>query len=112
METKIHDIQTNQADKVDKMLVKNLLIGYIVSSSNKDKSQILKLISSVLDFNQNETDKVGITKSQNPWFTGGIGASSSHGNRCNHTKIFFKLHIIHIKNNHIFELILFSPFHR
>lgn len=61
------------------MLIKNLLIGYIVSSTAKDKAQILKLISSVLDFNQTETDRVGLTKSQNQWFSSNTGSSGHQG---------------------------------
>lgn len=106
LETKIHDIQTNQADKVDKMLVKNLLIGYIVSSTNKDKSQILKLISSVLDFNQTETDKVGLTKSQHQWFGGVTGVSSSHGT------IFLSLYVIILFSNWIFSFFLTDEYSR
>lgn len=67
-------MESNQADRVDKSLLKNLLIGYIVAPNN-DKSQILKLISSVLDFNQQESDKVGLSKSHSGWLN-----SILHGN--------------------------------
>lgn len=81
LKNKYHDAETNQADKVEKSLVKNLLIGYISSSNNSDKSQILKLISSVLDFNQTESDKVGLNKSHSGWLNsitlGGAGAAAS-----------------------------------
>lgn len=36
-------------------------------STNNDKPQILKLISSVLDFNQQESDKVGLNKTHSGW---------------------------------------------
>lgn len=74
LEQKLHDTESNQADRVDKSLLKNLLIGYIVAPNN-DKSQILKLISSVLDFNQQESDKVGLSKGHNGWLN-----SILHGN--------------------------------
>lgn len=74
MEQKLHDTESNQADRVDKSLLKNLLIGYIVAPNN-DKSQILKLISSVLDFNQHESDKVGLNKGHTGWLN-----SILHGN--------------------------------
>lgn len=47
-------------DKVDKLLVKNLIIGFISSNNNmnKDQMQILKLLASVLDFTKDETSKV------------------------------------------------------
>lgn len=59
-------MESNQIDRVDKNLLKNLLIGYIVAPNN-DKQQILKLISSVLDFNQQESNKVGLNKSHSSW---------------------------------------------
>lgn len=74
LEQKLHDTESNQADRVDKSLLKNLLIGYIVAPNN-DKSQILKLISSVLDFNQQESDKVGLSKGHSGWLN-----SILHGN--------------------------------
>lgn len=73
-EQKLHDTESNQADRVDKSLLKNLLIGYITAPNN-DKSQILKLISSVLDFNQQESDKVGLNRSHSSWLN-----SIMHGN--------------------------------
>lgn len=56
---------TNQADgRVDKNLIKNLIIGFITSNNNlnKDQYQILKIIATVLDFNQQEHDKVNLNK--------------------------------------------------
>lgn len=73
-EQKLHETESNQADRVDKSLLKNLLIGYIAAPNN-DKSQILKLISSVLDFNQQESDKVGLNRSHSSWLN-----SIMHGN--------------------------------
>lgn len=66
MDQKIRDDEANQADKVEKNLVKNLVIGYVSAPSN-DKGQILKLISAVLDFNQSESDRVGLNKSASGW---------------------------------------------
>ncbi|XP_059618934.1 thyroid receptor-interacting protein 11 [Phlebotomus argentipes] len=64
LEQKIHDTETNQADKVEKTLIKNLVIGYVSAPNQGDKSQILKLISAVLDFNQTESDRIGLKSSQ------------------------------------------------
>lgn len=66
MELKLHESESNQADRVDKSLLKNLMIGYIMAPNN-DKQQILKLISSVLDFNQQESDKVGLNRTNTSW---------------------------------------------
>lgn len=77
LEMKLHENETNQADKVEKSLLKNLLIGYIVSPNQTDKLQILKLISSVLDFNQNESDKVGLNRSHVGWLNSILGGNAT-----------------------------------
>lgn len=80
MEAKLQDTESNQADRADKSLLKNLLIGYIMAPNN-DKQQILKLISSVLDFNQQESDKVGLNRSNTGWLTSLVGPSSPNANQ-------------------------------
>ncbi|GAB0099910.1 hypothetical protein DMENIID0001_158080 [Sergentomyia squamirostris] len=70
LEQKIYNSEVNQADKVEKTLIKNLVIGYVSAPNVGDKSQILKLISAVLDFNQNESDRIGLKSTQN-WPTPG-----------------------------------------
>lgn len=81
MELKLHESESNQADRVDKSLLKNLLIGYIMAPNN-DKQQILKLISSVLDFNQIESDKVGLNRTSNSWLNSILhGPSSPNANQ-------------------------------
>lgn len=63
-ETKYKDLSTQTDTKVDKSLIKNLIIGYISSSHFNDQYQILKIIATVLDFNQKESDKVNLNKPQ------------------------------------------------
>lgn len=78
LEQKLSSTESSQTDKIEKTLIKSLLIGYVVSGSPNDKQQILKMISSVLDFNQSETDKVGLNKPQGGWLgslLGGGGGS-------------------------------------
>lgn len=77
---KLHDNETNQADRVDKSLLKNLLIGYIMAPNN-DKQQILKLISSVLDFNQQESDKVGLNRTHSGWLNSILHGNSGTANQ-------------------------------
>jgi thyroid receptor-interacting protein 11 len=74
--------ESSQADKIEKNLVKNLLIGYIVAPNANDKVQILKLIAHVLELNQLESDKVGLGNktSQGGWL-GGILSSGSNLNQ-------------------------------
>lgn len=57
--------------RVDKILIKNLIIGLITANNNlnKDQYQILKIIATVLDFNQTEHEKVNLNKiQQTSWF--------------------------------------------
>lgn len=78
-EEKLHETESNQADRVDKSLLKNLLIGYIMAPNN-DKQQILKLISSVLDFNQPESDKVGLNRTHTGWLQSILHGNNSPNN--------------------------------
>lgn len=80
LEKKLSDIEFSHSDKVEKGLLKNLLIGYVVATNATDKSQILKLISSVLDFNQAESDKVGLNKSHVSWLTSIVNVAAGNNN--------------------------------
>ncbi|XP_022905111.2 thyroid receptor-interacting protein 11-like isoform X1 [Onthophagus taurus] len=65
----------SQETKVDKMLVKNLVVGFITSNNitlNKDQHQILKIISTVLDFNQQDNEKVKLNKNNQGSWLGAI----------------------------------------
>ncbi|XP_063705883.1 thyroid receptor-interacting protein 11 isoform X2 [Culicoides brevitarsis] len=81
IETKMQQSEQNQADKVEKQLVKNMLIGYIVAPNGTDKQQILKLLSAILDLNQEELAKVGLLKPSG-WL-GGLLASPGQQNTYN-----------------------------
>lgn len=50
------------ADKVEKGLLKNLFIGYVVAPNKNDQFQIMKLITAVLEFTQAEIDRVGLNR--------------------------------------------------
>ncbi|XP_075156525.1 Golgi microtubule-associated protein [Haematobia irritans] len=82
LEQKLSSAESSQSDKIEKTLIKSLLIGYVVSTNPNDKQQILRMISSVLDFNQGETDKVGLNKQQGGWLGsllgGGGGQPGAH----------------------------------
>uniref|UniRef100_A0A6E8VGP6 GRIP domain-containing protein n=1 Tax=Anopheles coluzzii TaxID=1518534 RepID=A0A6E8VGP6_ANOCL len=60
LEQRLQETEASQADKVEKTLVKNLVIGYAVAPNASDRQQIMKLISSVLTMDQNECTKVGL----------------------------------------------------
>ncbi|XP_053669489.1 thyroid receptor-interacting protein 11 [Anopheles marshallii] len=72
LEHRLQETEASQADKVEKMLVKNLIIGYAVAPNASDKQQIMKLISSVLTMDQTECTKVGLHH-KGPGGTGGGG---------------------------------------
>ncbi|CAG9789951.1 unnamed protein product [Diatraea saccharalis] len=66
-EERYYNAISNQQDKVDKNLVKNLVINYVVTSAsnNHNKTQVLRILSTVLDFNQQECEKLGLVRSTN-----------------------------------------------
>ncbi|EDW75130.2 uncharacterized protein Dwil_GK19863, isoform C [Drosophila willistoni] len=79
LEQSLSSSESSQSDKIDKSLIKSLLIGYVVSGHAGDKQQVLRMISSVLDFNAQESDKVGLNKPQSSWLgsiLGGVGSTS------------------------------------
>ncbi|XP_036318023.1 thyroid receptor-interacting protein 11 [Rhagoletis pomonella] len=73
---KLKASESSQSDKIEKSLIKSLLIGYVVSSNPNDKNQVLRMISSVLDFTQNESEKVGLNKQQSSWLGAILGGGS------------------------------------
>lgn len=77
LEGRLQATEANQADKVEKSLVKNLVIGYVVAPNQNDKHQILKLISAVLTMDQNECTKVGLNKSGGGWFNSILGSGAA-----------------------------------
>lgn len=65
-EAKCNNLTSQTDTKVDKSLIKNLVVGLVSANNNlnKDQMQILKIIATVLDFNQQEYDKVNLNKLQ------------------------------------------------
>jgi len=60
--------------KVDRYLVKNLVVGYATADTAK-KPEVMKILATVLDFNQEERDKAGINTSGQGWLKGWFGGS-------------------------------------
>lgn len=77
LEQRLSSSESSQTDKIDKSLIKSLLIGYVVSGHAGDKQQVLRMISSVLDFNAQEADKVGLNKPQSSWLGSILGSASN-----------------------------------
>ncbi|XP_058063036.1 rootletin [Anopheles bellator] len=78
LEHRLQETEANQADKVEKMLLKNLIIGYVVAPNAADKQQIMKLISSVLTMDQAECSKVGLNRNTGAggWLNTILGSAS------------------------------------
>lgn len=78
LEEKMKQAADGDSDKVEKGLIKNLVIGYLTSPNN-GKGQILKLLSAVLDFSPAEADKTGVTKNQSGWLGGLLHSGGGGG---------------------------------
>ncbi|XP_052862987.1 cytadherence high molecular weight protein 2 [Anopheles cruzii] len=78
LEHRLQETEANQADKVEKMLLKNLIIGYVVAPNAADKQQIMKLISSVLTMDQADCSKVGLNRNTGAggWLNTILGSAS------------------------------------
>jgi hypothetical protein len=71
---KVKVANTAQVGKVDRDLVKNLILGYVTADNNK-RSEILRIIATVLDFNQEDRGRTGIDGENRGWL-GGFLASN------------------------------------
>lgn len=67
---RIEEAMQSGVGKVDKNLVKNLLLGYL-SSSAADKSSVLRVFATVLDFTEPERNRAGLNNptASNSWFS-------------------------------------------
>lgn len=79
LEQSLSSSESSQTDRIDKSLIKSLLIGYVVSGHAGDKQQVLRMISSVLDFSAQEADKVGLNKQQSSWLGAILGGGGGAG---------------------------------
>ncbi|XP_058451955.1 thyroid receptor-interacting protein 11 [Malaya genurostris] len=86
LERRLQATEASQADKVEKTLVKNLIIGYVVAPNQNDKFQILKLISAVLTMDQAECIKIGLNRSGGSWFNNILGSGGTPGTTQNYNK--------------------------
>ena len=67
---------------MDRYLVKNLVVGYTVADASK-KAEILKIIATVLDFNEEERSKTGLGRGNTSqgWLTSWFGSSPKGDSR-------------------------------
>ncbi|XP_043259414.1 thyroid receptor-interacting protein 11-like isoform X2 [Colletes gigas] len=66
---RIEEAKESEEGQIDKTLVKNLFLSYL-SSSAADKSSVLRVFSTILEFSDVEKEKVGLSNAttQNSWF--------------------------------------------
>lgn len=73
---KINNFNTSNVGKVDRSLVKNIVIGYVTADNTK-KLEVLRIVATVLDFNQEERARTGLDGSTGGWLYGLMGGSRS-----------------------------------
>ncbi|XP_071795672.1 uncharacterized protein [Asterias amurensis] len=77
-EARFEEFGNARDSKVDKPLMKNLVLGYFHAPAKK-RSEVLKLIGNVLNFSNDELQTVGVEENQGGWLSGiwGRGTPSS-----------------------------------
>nr|CAD7429739.1 unnamed protein product [Timema monikensis] len=58
-ENKVHSASQSSEGKIDRSLLKNLVLGYFVAPSNS-RAEVLRVVATVLDFSQEERKKIGL----------------------------------------------------
>jgi len=76
---KINNFNTSNVGKVDRSLVKNIVIGYVTADSTK-KLEVLRIVATVLDFNQEERARTGLDGSAGGWLYGLMGGGTRSRN--------------------------------
>jgi len=83
-QNELKDANSSNTVKVDRYLVKNLVVGYVNADQAK-KREVLKIIATVLDFNQDEREKTGLDGQAGGWLSTFFGQPSSN-QRPNHRR--------------------------
>ncbi|KAJ9580383.1 hypothetical protein L9F63_003959, partial [Diploptera punctata] len=66
-EGQVQSASLNVEGKIDRHLVKNLVLGYLIAAPNT-RSEVLRVVATVLDFNQEERDRIGLDSASSGWF--------------------------------------------
>jgi len=77
MQEKLLVLSNNQVGRVDRDLVKNLVVGYATADDSK-KPEVLRIIATVLDFNSEERGRTGLDGGAGGWLGGLLGSRSRH----------------------------------
>ncbi|XP_011298420.1 thyroid receptor-interacting protein 11 [Fopius arisanus] len=75
---RIEEAKKSGEGKVDKFLIKNLLLGFL-SSPASDKSAVLRVFGTILDFDEHEREKAGLNlpTGHGGWFSGLLSTSGT-----------------------------------
>ena len=84
-QTELKEVNTSNTVKVDRYLVKNLVVGYVNADVAK-KREVLKIIATVLDFNQDEREKTGLDGQASGWLSSFFGGQTSTPQRPHHRR--------------------------
>lgn len=86
------EVVSQSESKVDKMLVKNLVLGYITSanSNGRDLHQVIKVIGTVLDFRKEDYDRIGANNTSNTWLTSVLKPSGGSNNEQSLSEAFVR----------------------
>ncbi|XP_064623324.1 thyroid receptor-interacting protein 11-like isoform X2 [Lineus longissimus] len=97
-EKEIELLTSSSQEKVDKLIVKNLFLGYFSAPKNK-QTEVIKLIGGVLNFNKEEMAKAGIDGSGG-WLTGWLRRTPQHSTPTHQTpdKSFSQLFVKFLEN--------------
>merc|ERR1719318_810191 len=77
MQEKLLALSSSQVGRVDRDLVKNLVVGYATADDAK-KPEVLRIIATVLDFNSDERGRTGLDGGVGSWLGGLLGSRSRH----------------------------------
>merc|ERR1719508_23081 len=77
MQEKMLVLSSGQVGRVDRDLVKNLVVGYATADVSK-KPEVLRIIATVLDFNSEERGRTGLEGGAAGWLGGLLGSRSRH----------------------------------
>ncbi|XP_074604266.1 thyroid receptor-interacting protein 11-like [Brevipalpus obovatus] len=76
LEKEISDLKSSYEGKVDKQIIKNLVLGYFGTPLDK-KHEVERLLARILDFNQEEMSRAGLSIARNS-STARLSTSSLH----------------------------------
>nr|CAD7459574.1 unnamed protein product [Timema tahoe] len=67
-ENKVHSASQSSEGKIDRSLLKNLVLGYFVAPPNS-RAEVLRVVATVLDFSQEERKRIGLDGAEGGgWF--------------------------------------------